>query len=135
MVKLNIEMSMASLVVRLAQGKTENDVYEIHSTSRNQDNQHHQPQLRSGKFAPDNTQSMQLSSTVRNGSKEQDHMDVEHKLGGIHCRTDLHVVSEEIGKSYPDGAERASSRSSVEAGNSAFGDDIPLQKSLTKLSA
>ncbi|KAF2650619.1 hypothetical protein K491DRAFT_666933 [Lophiostoma macrostomum CBS 122681] len=133
MVKLNIEMSMASLVVRLAQGKVENDMYDIGSSSGNPNDRQHRSQLRSGNMASDHFQSMQLSSTVAKGLKDDDAMSREDTFGGIHCRTDLHVVSEEIGKSYPDGVERASSRSSGEAGQSAFGDETPLHKNSVRV--
>ena len=123
MVKLNIEMSMASLVVRLAQGKPENDMYpeEFRSSSNHPTNP--RSDLRSGNLAQRvHIQSIKMKPKrgvndilSANGSEES--------LGGIHCQTDLNVTVERV-----DTKKGGSSRSSQEAPHSMFGDDIPLHK-------
>ncbi|KAF2827110.1 hypothetical protein CC86DRAFT_24194 [Ophiobolus disseminans] len=123
-VKLNIEMSMASLVVRLAQGKPENDMYpeEFHSSSNHPTGP--QSHLRSGNHAQRvQIQSIQMKSNrgrndVLNGN------DSDESLGGIHCQTDLNVVVERVEPKKGEG----SSRSSQEAPYSVFDDDYPLHK-------
>jgi|TARA_R110002003_G_scaffold534_6_gene20227 hypothetical protein len=124
MVKLNIEMSMASLVVRLAQGKPENDMYpeEFASSSNNPTNP--QSHLRSGHHAQRvHIQSIQLKSKKgTNGVLSNN--DSDDSLGGIHCQTDLNVTVENVDIKKGGG----SSRSSNEAPQSMFEDDIPLHK-------
>lgn len=120
-VKLNIEMSMASLVVRLARGQPQNDMYpeeKFNSSSRG--GPHVRSDLRSGHHT--NIQSVKMQqhkkNTVLSGN------DSDESLGGIHCQTDLNVVVERIETKKGGG----SSRSSQEAPHSMFGDDIPLRK-------
>lgn len=118
-VKLNIEMSMASLVVRLAQGRPENDMYpeeKFNSSSKG----NARSDLRSGHHTNIHSVKMQpqKKNTVLSGN------DSDESLGGIHCQTDLNVVVERVESKK--GA--ASSRSSQEAPHSMFGDDIPLRK-------
>jgi hypothetical protein len=110
-VKLNIEMSMASLVVRLAQGRPENDMYpeEFHSSSNKTPNA--RSDLRSGHQAQRvNIQSIQMKP--KKGATD------------VLSKIDLNVVVERVESKKGDG----SSRSSHEAPHSMFGDDIPLQK-------
>jgi hypothetical protein len=122
MVKLNIEMSMASLVVRLASGKHEPDMYDVHSSSHQTDHNSH-PLSHNGKKRNGGNQDskfqFQLSSTANKGHRK---MNSDEGLGAIHCRTDLSVAVEEIESS---GRAEASSRSSNE-GRSMFGDEMPL---------
>jgi hypothetical protein len=120
-VKLNIEMSMASLVVRLAQGKPENDMYpeEKFISSSNKGGR---TDLRSGQHT--HIQSVQLRQKRRNNSNDGLDDDSVESLGGIHCQTDLNVVVERIENPTKKGAP--SSRSSQEGPHSMFGDDIPL---------
>ncbi|KAH7079771.1 hypothetical protein FB567DRAFT_128730 [Paraphoma chrysanthemicola] len=124
MVKLNIEMSMASLVVRLAQGRPENDMYpeEFGTSSHGPTNT--QSQLKSGQHAQRvHIQSIQLKSNKgTNGVLSNNESD--DSLGGIHCQTDLNVTVENVDAKKGGG----SSRSSHEAPHSMFDDDIPLQK-------
>jgi hypothetical protein len=123
-VKLNIEMSMASLVVRLAQGRPENDMFpeEFHSSSNKTPNA--RSDLRSGHQAQRiNIQSIQMKPK-KGATDVLSKVDSEESLGGIHCQTDLNVVVEQVESKKGDG----SSRSSHEAPHSMFGDDIPLQK-------
>ncbi|OAL50999.1 hypothetical protein IQ07DRAFT_508713 [Pyrenochaeta sp. DS3sAY3a] len=131
MVKLNIEMSMASLVVRLAQGRSQNDMDpEPYSST---DPQSH---LRSGQHARrvgvsggnanngSGVKSIQLTSRSKKGgvlSPGLSKIDSDESLGGIECRTDLNVTVEHV---KGDG----SSRSSHEAPTSVFGDEIPLHR-------
>ncbi|KAH7413656.1 hypothetical protein DE146DRAFT_2335 [Phaeosphaeria sp. MPI-PUGE-AT-0046c] len=120
-VKLNIEMSMASLVVRLAQGRPENDMYpeeKFQSSARGH------PQLRSDLRSGHHTniQSVKMQPTKKGTALGGN--DSEESLGGIHCQTDLNVVVERLETKKGAG----SSRSSQEAPQSMFGDDIPLRK-------
>jgi hypothetical protein len=118
-VKLNIEMSMASLVVRLAQGRPENDMY---PEEKFQSSSHKgRSELRSGHHT--HIKSVQLKSK-RAGNTVLSANDSDESLGGIHCQTDLNVVSELVDQKK--GAP--SSRSSHETPHSMFGDDIPLHK-------
>jgi hypothetical protein len=117
-VKLNIEMSMASLVVRLAQGRPENDMYpedKFDSSNRARS------ELRSGHHT--HIQSMQLKQ--KKGTNDVlSAVDSKESLEGIHCQTDLNVVVEHVESKRGAG----SSRSSQEAPHSMFDDDIPLHK-------
>ncbi|KAF2014175.1 hypothetical protein BU24DRAFT_348590 [Aaosphaeria arxii CBS 175.79] len=129
MVKLNIEMSMASLVVRLASGKTENDMYpEAHSSSH-PGHSHTDPHSRNKQTGTGtgHLQSFQMKSMNGNGNKRTSN-ESDESLGVIECRTDLKIVVEDVGsKDGHDNAE-GSSRSSQEAPYSMFGDETPLHK-------
>lgn len=132
MVKLNIEMSMASLVVRLARGKAENDMYPQdfgNSSSGPHPSAEHRSKQLSSRPAQDALQSFQLTSVKGNGMKGLGHKknDSDESLGRIHCRTDVHVTTHDR-KNEADMNERASSRSSGEAPHSMFGDETPLHK-------
>jgi hypothetical protein len=124
-VKLNIEMSMASLVVRLAQGKPENDMYpeeKFHSSSNKAT--HLRSDLRSGHQGQQHVtiQSMQIP---KRGNKDvMDDGDSIESMGGIHCQRDVAVTVEHVESKKGAG----SSRSSQEAPQSMFEDDTPLQK-------
>ncbi|KAH8731728.1 hypothetical protein GQ44DRAFT_697950 [Phaeosphaeriaceae sp. PMI808] len=121
-VKLNIEMSMASLVVRLAQGKQGNDMYpEQYRSSSNHPT--HSSHLRSGNHA----QRVHIQSIKMKPKPDNDMTnghDSEESLRGIHCQTDLNIVVERVDTKKAVG----SSRSSQEAPHSMFDDDIPLHK-------
>ncbi|PSN70637.1 hypothetical protein BS50DRAFT_584239 [Corynespora cassiicola Philippines] len=125
MVKLNIEMSMASLVVRLARGKPENDVdYYPHSSSHERSNA---PPQRSVHAHDTHFKSFQLSSITAKEGPGHSKNDSDEVLGaGIHCRTDLNVVVEHV--TTKSDREGASSRSSNERNESMFGDEMPLNK-------
>lgn len=126
MVKLNIEMSMASLIVRLAKGKTENDADpEDFNSSTGPSNSQSGGKLSKG---PRNQfQSFQLTSAKGGGrSKIHSRNDSDESLGQIHRTTELNVVVEHVDKIK--GSSDGSSRSSHEAPHSMFGDDIPLHK-------
>jgi hypothetical protein len=136
MVKLNIEMSMASLVVRLAQGKTSNDMdpEEFHSSSA--------PDSHARSAARGSTQPkpVQLTSRSRKGttglrSAGLSKIDSDEDLGGIECRTDLHITHEDRTdfdrKDFGDRKDfiEGSSRSSNDAPTpSVFDDTAPLHK-------
>ncbi|KAH6639312.1 hypothetical protein C7974DRAFT_128892 [Boeremia exigua] len=126
MVKLNIEMSMASLIVRLAQGKTENDADpEDFGSSTGPSNSQSD---RRSKAKPNQFQSFQLTSAKGPGrSKIHSRNESDESLGQIHRTTELNVVVEHIGKTKEGDADY-SSRSSHETPQSMFDDDIPLQK-------
>ncbi|KAF1918801.1 hypothetical protein BDU57DRAFT_443699 [Ampelomyces quisqualis] len=110
-VKLNIEMSMASLVVRLAQGRPENDMY---LKDKFQDSSiKSRSELHSGQHT--HIQSVQMKSK-RGGNNVLGANDSNESPGGIHCQTDLNVVSEL-------------------ALHSMFADDIPLHKKTAHLHA
>lgn len=138
MVKLNIEMSMASLVVRLAQGKSHNDMEpeEFYSATV--------PSSLSSSCAnrapeSNHTHSMQLATrskkdTSMMGTSGLSKIDSGDSMGGIECRTELSVRVETVGKESPNTTTGTSSRSSREAIRSVFdqhfgmSDDIPLHK-------
>ncbi|KAF2621548.1 hypothetical protein BU25DRAFT_404372 [Macroventuria anomochaeta] len=125
MVKLNIEMSMASLIVRLAQGKTENDADpEDFGSSTGPSNSHSD---RRTKSKPNQFQSFQLTS-AKGGIRSKIHSrnDSDESLGHIHRTTELNVVVEHVDK-LKDSSE-GSSRSSHETPQSMFGDETPLHK-------
>lgn len=125
MVKLNIEMSMASLIVRLAKGKTENDADpEDFGSSTGPSNS--QSDKRS-KAKPNQFQSFQLTSAKGGRSKIHSRNDSDESLGQIHRTTELNVVVEHVDK-VKGSSEGSSSRSSHETPHSMFGDDIPLHK-------
>lgn len=125
MVKLNIEMSMASLIVRLAKGKTENDAdpEEFGSSTGPSNSQSD----RRSKAKPHQFQSFQLTSAKGPGrSKIHSRNDSDESLGQIHRTTELNVVVEHVDK-LKDSSE-GSSRSSHETPHSMFGDETPLHK-------
>ncbi|KAF1839021.1 hypothetical protein BDW02DRAFT_540403 [Decorospora gaudefroyi] len=143
-VKLNIEMSMASLVVRLAQGRPQNDMNpeEFHSSTGPASHSHsaanhrnlHQPK------------SIQLTSRSKRGTTalnsphlskidSDESLDMGRGLGGIECRTDLHITHEDRkdldAKDFVDRKDfvEGSSRGSNDAPTpSVFGDETPLHK-------
>ena len=119
-VKLNIEMSMASLVVKLAQGKSDvhfRDMYDPESDPRSL----HLSQNHASRSIP-------LSvASIRRADKEDD-LDSESLDGvqGIHCRTDLDVTVENVGVKGIEDAH--SSKGSDGTIRDMFGDEIPLNK-------
>jgi hypothetical protein len=123
MVKLNIEMSMASLVVRLAQGKPENDMFpeEFHSSTNK--TPHGRADLSGNHSQRVHIQSIQLKQK-QGGTHALSKIDSEESLRGIHCQTELDVTVERVESKK----EAGSSRSSHDAPHSMFGDDIPLHK-------
>lgn len=129
MVKLNIEMSMASLVVKLAQGKPENDMYpdaHHHSSSGPAISSDPRSQHRSTHLDK-NFQSFQLSSVTR-GHKKEPSSDSEG-IGGITRRMDFNVVVESSGKeAHVAGSERVNSKdnSLAETLGDAYSDETPL---------
>ncbi|KAJ4368498.1 hypothetical protein N0V86_009403 [Didymella sp. IMI 355093] len=126
MVKLNIEMSMASLIVRLAKGKTENDadVDEFNSSTGPSNSRSD----RRSKAKPHQFQSFQLTSAKGPGrSKVHSRNDSDESLGHIHRTTELNVVVEHVDVDKKNGSE-GSSRSSHETPHSMFGDETPLHK-------
>lgn len=127
MVKLNIEMSMASLIVRLAKGKTENDAYsEEFGSSTGPSNSQSD---RRSKAKPNQFQSFQLTSAKGPGrSKIHSRNDSDESLGQIHRTTELNVVVEHVDVDKLKGSSEGSSRSSHEAPYSMFGDETPLHK-------
>jgi hypothetical protein len=115
-VKLNIEMSMASLVVRLAQGKPENDMYPEEKFSSTNNNKHRSEHLASGRHT--HIQSIQLKPKKGMSNLVLSKRGSEESMGGIHCQTDLNIVVEDKG----------SERSSQDVPQSMFGDDVPLHQ-------
>lgn len=135
MVKLNIEMSMASLVVRLAQGRPQNDMNPEEFHSSTDPHSHSRSAHHGQRVNRDQVKSIQLTS--RSNKRAHDtglsKIDSDESLGGIECRTDLNVVVEDIdsGKDFRQGT---SSRSSREAAPySIFGDETPLHKSTMRV--
>lgn len=128
MVKLNIEMSMASLIVRLAQGKTEQDMdpEEFHSSTG--PTSHADKISKKTRPRDDLTQSFQMTSKAMRSNNGHSRSDSNEGRGEIHCRTDLNVVVEQINMSKEEELEASSSRSSNETPHSMFGDETPLHK-------
>ena len=132
MVKLNIEMSMASLVIRLAQGKGRDgaDIEEAESSTdpashihsgKNIGSQYADPGRR-GSSIQMSTRSKRAGSMMKSLGLSK--IDSEESLQGIQRRTDVNVTSEKIEPSKED----SSLRSSSEIPYSVFGDDAPLRK-------
>ncbi|KAI4618795.1 hypothetical protein J4E80_005399 [Alternaria sp. BMP 0032] len=132
MVKLNIEMSMASLVVRLAQGKPQNDMNpeefhsssgpDSHSRSNARSHQPHSVQL--------TNRSKRNTTNMRSAGLSKIDSDESLELGGIQCTTDLRITHEDR-KDYVDRKDfiEGSSRSSNDApAPSVFGDETPLKQ-------
>jgi hypothetical protein len=127
MVKLNIEMSMASLIVRLAKGKTENDadIDEFNSSTGPSNSRSD----RRSKAKPNQFQSFQLTSAKGPGrSKVHSRNDSDESLGHIHRTTELNVVVEHVDVDKVKSGSEGSSRSSHETPHSMFGDETPLHK-------
>lgn len=130
MVKLNIEMSMASLVVRLAQGKAHNDMdpEEFHSST----DPHTHSRSAHISHQPNHIKSIQLTS--RSNKRANDtglsKIDSDESLGGIECRTDLNITVEDMHPRKSEfQRETSSSRGSTEAKPySPFEDETPLHK-------
>jgi hypothetical protein len=124
-VKLNIEMSMASLVVRLAQGKPENDMYpeEKFNSSSNKAT-HLRSDLRSGHHGQQNVTIQSMHVPKGRNKDIMDDNDSVESMGGIHCQRDVNVTVERVESKKNAG----SSRSSQEGPHSMFDDDTPLQK-------
>ncbi|KAJ4367022.1 hypothetical protein N0V83_007552 [Neocucurbitaria cava] len=138
MVKLNIEMSMASLVVRLAQGKPQNDV-DLEQYSSTDPNSHSHSQRH--KANRSQIKSIQLSSSRPNKVKKPESsaglskIDSDESLGGIECRTDLRIEVEDAKTAGVFGRrEGGSERSSLhEVAHSVFGDETPLHKNSVRV--
>lgn len=119
-VKLNIEMSMASLVVRLAQGKSDvnfRDMYDPESDPRSM--------RLSNRDMP---RSVPLSvASIRKADKDEE-LDDDSMDGmqGIHCRTDLAVTVENV--EVKGLGDEHSSKDSDGTIRDMFGDEIPLNK-------
>jgi hypothetical protein len=95
-VKLNIEMSMASLIVRLAQGKPQNDMYpEEKLQSSSNKAPHSQSHLRSGKHEQQHAQIQSFQIPKRGLKDALDDDDSVGSMRGIHCQTDYNVTVEQ----------------------------------------
>ncbi|KAK7178250.1 hypothetical protein PSPO01_15706 [Paraphaeosphaeria sporulosa] len=129
MVKLNIEMTMASMVVRLAKGQSENDMA-LHGFGQSS-SAPDKSQLNNPRFSTDPQRSFHLTSATGVTSGHQK-AGSDEDFGGIHFRTDFHVVSEEI--VVKDNSSKRSSKSSGELPRSNFGDDTPLHKNRFEVS-
>jgi hypothetical protein len=123
LVKLNIEMTMASLVVRLARGQSENDMvlHDFGQSSSAPD----KSQVNNPRFSSNQQRSFHLASATGVTSGHQK-TGSDEEYGGIHFRTDFHVISEEV--PVKDSSSKRSSKSSGELPRSNFGDEIPLRK-------
>ncbi|KZM25774.1 uncharacterized protein EKO05_0002561 [Ascochyta rabiei] len=124
MVKLNIEMSMASLIVRLAQGQSDNDASPAGFDSSTGPSNSQSD--RRSKAKPTQFQSFQLTSAKGGRSKIHSRNDSDESLGQIHRTTELNVVVEHVDKLKE--SSEGSSRSSHENPQSMFGDETPLHK-------
>ncbi|KAH4918762.1 hypothetical protein HBI23_212410 [Parastagonospora nodorum] len=97
-VKLNIEMSMASLIVRLAQGKPQNDMYpeeKLQSSSNKAPRS--QSHLHSGKHGQQHAQvqSFQIPKRALRDALDDDDSVGSISMRGIHCQTDYNVTVEQ----------------------------------------
>ncbi len=123
MVKLNIEMSMASLIVQLAQGKPQNDMDPEAFKSSTDPHSHSRPghYNRSQNPQRDQVLSIQLSPRTKKGDFTMSSKGLDENMGGIERRTDLNVVVEQL--NHPGAGSR---RSSSGVAHSMFDDEIPL---------
>ncbi|KAF2636450.1 hypothetical protein P280DRAFT_510412 [Massarina eburnea CBS 473.64] len=139
LVKLNIEMSMASLITHVARGSPDNDMYPEafnHGSSTDPNTKsnprfdlqsgHQHAYIEHGR----GSQSYQMGTLKGSQTDSKTHND---SIEGIHRRTDLNVVVEHIGtdekSSTEDRRGGGSSRSSAEGIHSMFGDEFPLRQS------
>jgi hypothetical protein len=125
-VKLNIEMSMASLVVRLAQGKPGNDMYpeESFQGSSNKGTQL-RSDLRSEYHGQQHLHIRSVHTPKRAGKNVLEDDYSAESLRGIHCQTDYDVTVEQV-----ESNQRPSGSSiSHETPRSALEDGPPLPKS------
>lgn len=120
-VKLNIEMSMASLVVKLAQGKSDVHLRNIYDESESDPRS---VQL-SRRDAPP---SVPLSTISIRKTDAEDKFDDDSvkSVQGIHCRTDLNVTVETVSVKGTEDAH--SSTGSKSLTRDMFGDEVPLNK-------
>jgi hypothetical protein len=127
-VKLNIEMSMASLVVRLAQGRPENDMMypEDKFVSSSNKATHLRSNVRSGNHGQQRTHIQSVTIPKRGLKDALDDDDSEGSMRGIHCQTDYNVTVEQAGSQKDVGSSRSSWIQ--EPPRSTFDDDVPLQK-------
>jgi hypothetical protein len=130
MVKLNIEMSMASLIVRLAKGtEIDADIGGLDSSTGPSNSQQQQrsgvqqSQIRSNAY---HFQSFELTSTKGQGLHSRNNSD--DLKGQIRCQTDLNVVVEQVNITSEDGRSRSSRSSNEAPAYSVFGDETPLHK-------
>ena len=129
MVKLNIEMSMASLIVRLARGTEIDADIGMHDGSTGPPNSQqqrsgvHQSQIKSNAY---HFQSFELTSTKGPGLHSRNNSD--DLKGQIHCRTDLNVVVEQANITSEDERSKSSRSSNEAPAYSMFGDETPLHK-------
>jgi len=137
-VKLNIEMTMASLVVRLARGTPDNDMHDepFHSSSLPQCHPNHHPSAteparRAGTHGPNaHFESFQLGGKVTRGQRKNS----EESQVGITCRTDV-VVERSNKETIVFAGSRSGSSSLAEmVGVDKFADDVPLRKDGRKVS-
>jgi hypothetical protein len=121
-VKLNIEMSMASLVVRLAKGLPANDMHdEPHYSSGPRSNRpHFVDEPRRTLHGANGLESFHLNSISRGQKRSSEESQV-----GITCRTDVIVESSDKGQSIPRSKSGSSSLSET-LGMDKFGDETPL---------
>ncbi|KAK7192619.1 hypothetical protein DPSP01_006560 [Paraphaeosphaeria sporulosa] len=124
MVKLNIEMTMASLVVRLARGQSENDMV-LHDFGQSSSAPDKSQSNVNPRFSTNPQRSFHLASATGVTSGHQK-AGSDEDFGGIHFRTDFHVISEEV--PVKDSSSKRSSKSSGELPRSTFGDETPLHK-------
>jgi hypothetical protein len=143
LVKLNIEMSMASLITHVARGTEQNDMYpeedfhgsntdptsnsKSHPSRFDMHSATHQTNIERGQG-----ESFHLTS-MKGGQKTDSRNNIESATG-IHCRTDLNIVVEHVDvdsasdNSITEEKRSGSSRSSTEGIHSCFGDETPLRK-------
>lgn len=122
-VKLNIEMSMASLIVRLARGNTDADLHGHVADSSTDPRSHNRSQA----FNGGNTYAMK--SHIATANREQQLAD--KKFEGIHRRTDVevHVEEAELTPSVDgeiSGRAESSRTSPSLKGKDLDGDELPL---------
>ncbi|RMZ73238.1 MFS multidrug transporter [Pyrenophora seminiperda CCB06] len=132
MTKLNIEMSMASLVVCLARGKPQNDMDpEAFGTSTDPKSQSYPANAPSRKL--ESTKRSKLHSRKGQSDLGLSQIDSEENLdeGGIKCKTEVQISITNRDKDFMDRNEflGSCSRSSNDPPQS-FGDEIPLQQTV-----
>ncbi|KAL6404438.1 hypothetical protein AUP68_13830 [Ilyonectria robusta] len=104
MVKLNIEMSMARLITRLARGNNDEDYPSMSNSNHHTNGQHgSQNNTNNTPWAQGNAIQLTHRSKVVAGDSDEDLTGTLNKFGvgvGIHRRTDIEVKVEEDLKNY-----------------------------------
>jgi hypothetical protein len=129
MVKLNIEMSMASLIVRLARGKeVDTDIAMFESSTDPPNPQQQRSAMGKSQIESNSNHFQSLELTPTKGMDLHSRDNSDDLKGQIRCRTDLNVVVEQVNSITEDGGSRSSIGSNEAPTHSLFADETPLRK-------